>query len=107
VHETEEDYQRATQVLEHKGLWRRCACFYGQLPIFQREGMWPLLTAMWHKCATPVSSAFWTRRQSKLEEIYGKNLESSGVCCFRAKNSVIVCGKHRRTGVSDPNRLLF
>src|SRR5882724_1661330 len=45
-----------THVLEHKGLWRRCACFSRQVLISQREGMWRLLLQMWHKCATADSS---------------------------------------------------
>src|SRR5713101_5520420 len=58
VHGMQADYQRPTHVLEHKGLWRRCACFYRQVLIFQREGMWRLLLQMWHKCATASSSTF-------------------------------------------------
>src|SRR6267143_1955471 len=58
VHGMQADYQRPTHVLEHKGLWRRCACFYRQVLIFQREGMWRLLLQMWHKCATADSSTF-------------------------------------------------
>src|SRR5207253_1534560 len=82
VHGIQADYQRPTHVLEHKGLWRRCACFYRQALIFQREGMWRLLLHMWH------------------------NPELSGVCCFRTRNSESECGKRRRTGASDPNRHL-
>src|SRR5713226_9848020 len=47
-----------THVLEHKGLWRRCAYFYRQVLIFQKEGMWRLLHQMWHKCAIADSSTF-------------------------------------------------
>lgn len=48
-------YQGRTHVLEHKGLWRRCACFYRQVLLFQKEGMWRLLRDTWHKCATACS----------------------------------------------------
>src|SRR5260370_3299804 len=41
-----------THVLEHKGLWRRCARFYRQVLIFQREGMWWLVVQIWHKYCT-------------------------------------------------------
>src|SRR5467141_426862 len=58
VHEMQANYQGPTHVLEHKGLWLRCACFYRQVLIFQREGMWRLLLHMWHKCATADSSTF-------------------------------------------------
>ncbi len=52
------DHRRKHHVLEHKGLWRRCARFYRQVLTFQREGMWRLLLKKWHKCATADSSAF-------------------------------------------------
>ena len=58
MHGIQADYQRPTHVLEHKGLWRRCACFYRQVLIFQKEEMWRLLLDMWHKCATACSSTF-------------------------------------------------
>src|SRR6266849_4269772 len=40
VHGMLGDHRRKHTVLEHKGLWRRCACFYRQVLILQREGMW-------------------------------------------------------------------
>src|SRR6266851_3306078 len=52
------DHRRKHTYWEHKGLWRRCACFYRQVLIFQREAMWRLLLQMWHKCATAGSSTF-------------------------------------------------
>ena len=58
MHGMEADYQGRTHVLEHKGLWRRCACFYRQVLLFQKEGMWRLLPETWHKCATASSSTF-------------------------------------------------
>jgi hypothetical protein len=58
VHGMQADYQGRTHVLEHKGLWRRCACFYRQVLLFQKEGMWRLLLVMWHKCATARFSTF-------------------------------------------------
>src|SRR5712664_1290932 len=58
VHGMQADYQGRTHVLEHKGLWRRCACFYSQVLLFQKEGMWRLLPETWHKCATAFSSTF-------------------------------------------------
>src|SRR6266567_9014774 len=36
----------------------------------------------------------------------GNIWELSGVCCFRTRNSESECGKHRKTGASDPNRHL-
>ena len=76
MHEMQEDYRRPTHVLEHKGLWRRCARFYRQVLIFQTEGMWRLLLQMWHKCGTNVPPQvlprFSTLRQSKWKEIYDK-----------------------------------
>jgi hypothetical protein len=72
VHEMQTGHRRKTQVLEHKGLWRRCACFYRQVLIFQNEGMWRLLQAMWHKSATAFWSTFLTFPKPKLEELNGK-----------------------------------
>src|SRR6266446_10355031 len=69
VHEMQANYQGPTHVLEHKGLWRRSACFYRQVLIFQKEGMWRLLVAMWHKSATAIWSMFLTFPKPKLEEI--------------------------------------
>ncbi len=72
MHAMQADYWGPTHVLEHKGLWRRCACFYRQALIFQNEGMWRLLLAMWHKSATAICSMFLTFPKPKVEEIDGK-----------------------------------
>ena len=34
------DYRRPTQVLEHKGLWRRSRCFYCASSSFSEEALW-------------------------------------------------------------------
>ena len=52
MHEMQAGHRQKTQVLEHKGLWRRVAYFYRQVLICQRGGMWRLLLEMCHKCAT-------------------------------------------------------
>jgi len=39
LQEIDVDRVRKTRVLEHKGLWRRRACFHRQLLILHREGM--------------------------------------------------------------------
>src|SRR5229473_1745886 len=101
------DYRRPTQVLEHKGLWRRCACFYRQVLIFQQEGMWRLLLSMWHKCATAFCSTFLNTSTSRNGGNEWQNLEPNEVCCFRAKNSEGRYGRRRRIGASDPNRRSF
>src|SRR6266849_2426943 len=69
-----------THVLEHKGLWRRVACFYRQVLIFQKEGMWRLLLQMWHKCATADSSTFLDSSPVEMEGNIWQNPELSGVC---------------------------
>jgi hypothetical protein len=76
-----------THVLEHKGLWRRCACFYRQVLLFQKEGMWRLLPEPWHKCATASSSTFLDTPTFQMGGNLWQNPEPNGVCCFRAKNS--------------------
>jgi len=86
VHEIQTNYQGPTHVLEHKGLWRRCAYFYRQVLIFQKEGD---VAGFCIKCGTNVprqsSSRFSTLRQSKWKENIWQNPELSGVCCSRHK----------------------
>src|SRR6266576_4583663 len=50
VHEMQADYQRPTQVFEHKRLWRRCVASCKQLLILRREGMWRLFSDIWREC---------------------------------------------------------
>jgi len=50
------DHRRKTHVLEHKGLWRRCAMLLQASSYFSEGRMWRLLLQMWHKCATADSS---------------------------------------------------
>jgi len=107
VHEIQADYRRPTHVLEHKGLWRCCACFYRQVLLFQKEGMWRLLADKWHKCATASSSTFLDTSTVQIRGDFMAKPRTERSLLFPSKEFREQVRKASKDRGFDPNRRSF
>ena len=82
MHEMQADHQGKTQVLEHKGLWRRCVVFLQAKFLFLDGRDVATFVRMWHKCAT-----IFFRVSRHFDSLNGRKSMAKprirAVCCFR------------------------